>query len=351
MSLRPLVDIAAENERVHALAARAKEAAAGGEAVAVRASTMLRPLLLATLLEDERGLGERPVLLVAPDDRSARDLAADLRAYLAPRRVRYYPSRGTGYASHVTPPPHLVGLRIDALDALGREPDAIVVASATALAEAVPDSSLRPAGFAISKGEEIELGAVADDLVGAGYERVEQVEERGQFAVRGGILDVYPATEERAVRIELFGDEVESMRWFSTFTQRSLGEAERVELAPAAELDAEHRELAELAAMAAEEEGKESPNLAEALPLDQFRAPLDLVPEAAAVVLVGSEEIEPALRDHWEDATTAMHADDAQHLYVDVAEPLAARAALSLTTAGEDDSDAFRASRAESPAR
>ena len=84
----------------------------------MRASTMLRPLLLAALLEDDRGLAGRPALLVSPDDRSARDLAADLRAYLAPRRVRLYPSRGTGYASHVTPPPHLVGLRIDALDAL-----------------------------------------------------------------------------------------------------------------------------------------------------------------------------------------------------------------------------------------
>ncbi len=351
MSLRPLIDIAAENERVHALAGRAKAAANGGEGVALRASTMLRPLLLATLLEDERGLGERPVLLVGADDRSARDLAADLRAYLAPRRVRFYPSRGTGYASHVSPPAHLVGLRIDALDALVSEADAIVVASATALAEAVPDASLRPAGFAIEKGEEIELGAVAEDLVAAGYERVEQVEERGQFAVRGGILDAFPATEERAVRIELFGDEVESMRWFSTFTQRSLGEAERVELAPAAEMDAEHRELAELAAMAAEEEGGESPNLAEVLPLEHFRAPLDLVPEAAAVVLVGAEEIEPALRDHWEDVTTAMHADDAQHLYVDVADPLGERASLSLATAGEEDEDAFRASRAESPAR
>ncbi len=351
MSLRPLIDIAAENERVHALASRARAAASGGESVAVRASTMLRPLLLAALVEDERGLGERPVLLVAPDDRSARDLAADLRAYLAPRRVRFYPSRGTGYASHVTPPPHLVGLRIDALDALGSEPDALVVASATALAEAVPDASLRPAGFAIELGEEIELGAVSEDLVAAGYERVEQVEERGQFAVRGGILDAFPATEERAVRIELFGDEVESMRWFSTFTQRSLGEAQRVELAPAAEMDAEHRELAELAAMTAEEEGGETPGLAEVLPLEHFRAPLELVPEAAAVVLVGAEEIEPALRDHWEDATTAMHADDAQHLYVDVAAPLTERAALSLTVAGDEDEDAFRASRAESPAR
>jgi transcription-repair coupling factor (superfamily II helicase) len=358
MSLRPLIDIAAENERVHALASRVR-AAAGGEAMGARVSTMLRPLLLATLLEDDRGLAERPALIVAPDDRSARDLAADLRAYLAPRRVRLYPSRGTGYASHVTPPPHLVGLRIDALDALGAEADAIVIASAVALAEAVPDSSLRPAGFAIELGEEIELTGVADDLIAAGYERVEQVEERGQFAVRGGILDVYPATEERAVRIELFGDEVESMRWFSTFTQRSLGEAERVELAPAAELDAEHRELAELAAMAAEEEGAESPNLAEALPLEHFRAPLDLVPDSAAVVLVAAEEIEPALRDHWEDVTTAMHAEDAQHLYVDVAEPLAARAALALTGVGDDDEDGdapnvggtFRAARAESPAR
>jgi transcription-repair coupling factor (superfamily II helicase) len=357
MSLRPLIEIAAENERVHALVGRVRDAAEGGEGATVRASAMLRPLLLAALLEDDRGLAGRPALLVGADDRSARDLAADLRSYLAPRRVRLYPSRGTGYASHVTPPAHLVGLRIDALDALGAEEDAIVVASATALAEAVPDASLRPAGFAIELGEEIELEAVADDLVGAGYERVEQVEERGQFAVRGGILDVYPATEERAVRIELFGDEVESMRWFSTFTQRSLGDAQRVELAPAAEMDAEHRELAELAAMAAEEGGGESPNLAEVLPLEHFRAPLELVPERAAVVLVGEEEIDPALRDHWEDATTAMHAEDAQHLYVDVAEPLNERAALALTGTGEggeqeeEGDEPFRAARAESPAR
>jgi transcription-repair coupling factor (superfamily II helicase) len=364
MSLRPLLDLALESERLHALAAEVRAAADGsGTPGEVRASTTLRPLLLAALLEDDRGLADRPALLVSADDRSARDLAADLRAYLAPRRVRLYPSRGTGYASSITPPPHLVGLRIDALDALVSEPDALVVASATALAEAVPDASLRPAGFALALEEEVDLGAVAEDLVGAGYERVEQVEERGQFAVRGGILDVFPATEERAVRIELFGDEIESMRWFSTFTQRSLGEAERVELAPAAELDAEHRELAEIAAAEAAEakaaggNGDGGPggdglaNLQELLPLDRFRAPLDLIPEAAAVVLAAAEEIEPALRDNWEDVTTAMHDADAQHLYVDVAEPLAARAALSVTGVGEDDEAAFRASRAESPAR
>ncbi len=348
MSLRPLLDAAHDDERFSALVSRLD--ASAPEAETVRVSGALRPYLLAALLEDEGGLEGAPALLVAADDRAARLLATELRAYLAPRRVRYYPSRGTGYASHVAPPPHLVGLRIDALDALGAESDAIVVASAIALAEAVPDASLRPAGFAIELREELDLGAVADDLTAAGYQRIDQVTERGQFALRGGILDVYPATEERAVRIELFGDEVESLRWFSTFTQRSLGEAERVELAPAAELAPEHRELAEIAAAEAAG-GGEVPDLADVVPIESFQAPLDLIPEAASVVLTADDEIEPALRDHWEDVTTAMHAADAQRLYVEVAEPLAKRAVLAITGAGPDDSDAFRAARAESPAR
>ena len=64
------------------------------------------------------------------------------------------------------------------------------------------------------------------------------------------------------MRLELFGDEIESLRWFSTFTQRSLGDAERVELAPAAELAAEHRELAEMAL----EDDEERPDIARAAP-------------------------------------------------------------------------------------
>ena len=348
MSLRPLLDTAYEDERYRSLADRL-DAASPGSPVTVRVSGTLRPFLIAALLEDEAALAG-PALVVAPDDRSARQLASEMRSFLAPRRVRYYPSRGTGYASHVAPPPHLVGLRIDALDALRAESDPVVVASAIALAEAVPDASLRPAGFAIERGEEVDLGAVADDLAAAGYERVDQVTERGHFAARGGILDVYPATEERAVRIELFGDEVESLRWFSTFTQRSLGDADRVELAPAAELDLQHRELAEMAAAEARE-GGEPPDLADVVPIESFGAPLDAVPESAAVLLAADDEIEPALRDHWEDVTTAMHDADARRLYVEVAEPLAARASLSITGTGADDPEAFRAARAESPAR
>src|SRR4029079_9045270 len=127
-------------------------------------------------------------------------------------------------------------------------------------------------GFDIEKGGLLDLEETANQLVDCGYERVDQVEERGQSRIRGDILDVYPATEERAVRCELFDVEVERLTWFSTFTQRSLEEAERVEIAPAAELAHEHRELAE---MAAATEESERPDVADVLPVDRFREMLD----------------------------------------------------------------------------
>src|ERR1700704_3839049 len=77
-------------------------------------SASLRPYVIAALADKH----ERPTLVVVGDDRAARDLAADLRAWLTPRPVRYYPSRGVAYESHLKPPPHLVGLRVAALDAL-----------------------------------------------------------------------------------------------------------------------------------------------------------------------------------------------------------------------------------------
>src|ERR1700680_3618909 len=81
-------------------------------------SGSLRPYAIAALAEIDDAARARPTLVVVGDDRAARDLAADLRAWLAPRRVRYYPSRGVAYESHLAPPPHLVGLRVAALDAL-----------------------------------------------------------------------------------------------------------------------------------------------------------------------------------------------------------------------------------------
>src|SRR5487761_2324907 len=116
-------------------------------------SSALRPYLIAALAELNEESRSRPTLIVVGDDRAARDLAGDLRAWLAPRRVRYYPSRGVAYESHLAPPPHLVGLRVAALDALldASGPDAevppeghpVVVVSAVALSEKVPDPELR----------------------------------------------------------------------------------------------------------------------------------------------------------------------------------------------------------------
>jgi transcription-repair coupling factor (superfamily II helicase) len=325
-------------------------AADGGEAFV---SLSLRPYLIAALLARDP---ERPAIVVAGDDRAARDLAAGLRAWLAPRSVRYYPSRGVTYESHLTPPPHLVGLRIAALDSLIDPAEQnhgapVVVVSAVALSEKVPDRTMRPHGFVLRTGDLIDLDETALDLVAAGYERVDQVEDRGQFAVRGGLLDVFSATEDRAVRVDLFGDEIESLRWFSTFTQRSLGDADCVEVAPAAELAPEHRELAEIAAL---EEPADRPDIAELLPIENFHPLLELIGEQASVTIAGAEDVEPALADHWQDVSATIDDEDAQHLYVEPAQVIAAlaqRVKVRLSSIDQDQTYAFRGQAADVAAR
>jgi transcription-repair coupling factor (superfamily II helicase) len=341
--LRSLLTYAKHDKSVGALADAARH-----EPQRVFVSASMRPYLLASLIDDDP---DRSALVVAGDDRAARDLAADLRAFLSPRPVRFYPARGMRYESHLAPPPHLVGLRVAALDALLSDKPAVLVTSAVALAEKLPDPELRPHGFEIEKGGLLDLDEVAGRLVACGYGRVEQVEDRGEFAIRGDILDVYPATEERAVRCELFDIEVERLTWFSTFTQRSLEEAERVEIAPAAELAPEHRELAEIAA---ESDESERPDVAEVLPVERFGELLDLVPDDALVAVSAEEELAPALRDYWEDVTTSFHDADAHHLYVPPEEldaSLARRAALRLSSISQDQPHEFRAQSADSAAR
>ncbi|HUA50397.1 MAG TPA: transcription-repair coupling factor [Solirubrobacteraceae bacterium] len=314
-------------------------------------SQSLRPYLLAALLDRDP---TTPVIVVAGDDRAARDLAAGLKTWLEPRSVRYYPSRGVTYESHLAPPPHLVGLRIAALDALMESGDGqapVVVVSAVALSEKVPDPILRPHGFVLKPGELMDLDETAMDLVAAGYERVDQVEDRGQFAIRGGLLDVFPATEDRAVRVDLFGDEIDSLRWFSTFTQRSLGDAELVEIAPAAELAEEHRELAEIAAL---EDEADRPDIAELLPVENFHPFLELAPQDASIVIAGEEDVAPALADHWQDVTAAFKDRDARHLYVDeqtIAQALQNRANIRLSSIDQDQPFQFRAQAADVQAR
>src|SRR3954466_4639470 len=345
MSLRQLLTYAHKNPDVRELIDASGNGNGGSERAFVSAS--LRPYLLAALLDANP---EKPALVIAGDDRAARDLAADLKQFLSPRVVRFYPARGVRYESHLAPPPHLVGLRVAALDSLTQGP-AVVVASAAALAEKVPDPALRPHGFTIEKGGLIDLEETADKLAAAGYERVEQVEDRGQFAIRGDILHVYPATQERAVRCELFDIEVERLTFFSTFTQRSLEEAEKIEIAPAAEIGPEHRELSEMAAL---EEAGQRPDVAEVLPVERFCDVLSLVPADSLIAIAAEEEIEPSLADYWEEVTTSFHDEDAHHLYLSpdtLREELDKRTSLRLSSISQDQPHEFRAQGADTAAR
>ena len=161
-------------------------------------SQALRPYLLAALADRDV---RRPTVVVAGDDRSARDLAADLRAWLRPRPVRFYPSRGVAYESHLTPPPHLVGLRVAALDALLDTPEGseqpVVVVSAVALSEKVPDPKLRPHGFTLRVGELLDLDEAATDLV------VEEVDADGALLRRRVDVQQPAANGELAALLDL----------------------------------------------------------------------------------------------------------------------------------------------------
>ena len=358
-ALRTLLGFIGEDEPALKLARE------GGHAFV---SSSLRPYLIAALVDADDAARARASMVVVGDDRAARDLASDLRAWLAPRRVRYYPSRGVAYESHLAPPAHLVGLRVAALDALlaagsaaadaeGDQP--VVVVSAVALSEKVPDPALRPHSFTLRVGELLDLDECAAELVSAGYERADQVEERGQFALRGGLLDIFPATEERAVRVDMFDVEIESLRWFSTFTQRSLGDVDEVEIAPAAELALEHRELAEIAAATGtfsggERAGEERPDIAELLPVERFGALLDLVGEETELLVAAEEELGPALKDHWSDVCAAFGDADAHHLYVSperISETLEQRTRTWLSALSSGQEIELRAQSADTAAR
>jgi transcription-repair coupling factor (superfamily II helicase) len=219
--LHPFVQELRESERLRAFAEAFPAAA--------RVSEPALPLLLAALHEE---LG-RPLVLLAPEDADARDLAEAVAWFIGDERVALLPSRGVHWESGLEPAPHLVGERARALDVLAR--GGLVCASASALAEGLPREELRPDPIRIAPGEEVSLEQLSESLALAGYERVERADERGQFAVRGGLVDVFPTTGREPLRVEFWGDEIEQMRAFSPFTQRALHPVEAAVVYPAAE--------------------------------------------------------------------------------------------------------------------
>src|SRR3954454_22118113 len=194
-----------------------------------RVSEAALPLVLAALHEHLA----RSLVCVLPDDADARDAAEAAGWFLGAERVALMPGRGVHWGSGLEPPPHLVGERARALDVLAH--GGLVCASAAALAEPVPPPGARPEPLSVARVDLHERDELTERLALAGYERVERAEERGQFAVRGDIIDVFPTTGREPIRIELFGDEVEAMRVFSPFTQRALRPVDNARIFPAAE--------------------------------------------------------------------------------------------------------------------
>ena len=205
---------------------------------AARVSEPLLPAFLAALWH-ERCVGDgadAAVVSLVSDDGDARDLADAVSWYLGEEDVGVLTSRGVRRDSGLAPPVHLVGERARALDVAAR--GGVVCASAIGLAERVAPPDVRAQRIDLALGEDTPVEFLVELLVEAGYEHVERVEQRGELAVRGGLVDVYPSTGGEPVRIDLLGDEIESLRAFSPYTQRTIKPLERVTIFPASELRA-----------------------------------------------------------------------------------------------------------------
>lgn len=208
--------------------------------------------IIAGLLRKRASAG-RPAsaLVVTPTGRRAESVAAALGAYLDDAEILTFPAWETLPHERLSPSPDTVGKRLDTLRRIvtwtGERP-LVVVASVRAalqpLAANLGDAA--PLELRIG-GRGIELEDAVEQLVERAYSRVDMVSRRGEFAVRGGILDVFPPTADHPLRVEFFGDEVDQIRAFSVADQRSLpGDIESVSLAASRELllTAEVRERA-----------------------------------------------------------------------------------------------------------
>ncbi len=179
------------------------------------------------------------VLHVARDDARLARLR-DLLAFFDPGlRVLSFPAWDTLPYDRVSPNGELVSRRMATLSALAERPSGPLVVLTTvsaALQRVPPRDSVEGAVFAACAGAPLDIEALAAFCERNGYVRTATVREPGEFAQRGGIVDLFPPDAEEPVRLDLFGDEVESIRRFDPVSQRSTGPADALELRPASEL-------------------------------------------------------------------------------------------------------------------
>ncbi len=277
----------------------------------------IRPVLMAALAA-ARG-ADRPILAVTATFREAEELTEALQCLVEPGTVAYYPAWETLPHERLSPRSDTVGRRLAVLRRLAHPDPSDETTGPIKILVAPVRSVLQPqvAGLAdlrpvqLHVGDSVELEDVTERLSAAAYHRVDLVERRGEFAVRGGIIDVFPPTEEHPLRVDFFGDDVEEIRYFAVADQRSLEIAEHGLWAPpcrellltdevrarAAVLAKEHPELAELFEKLAEGhaiEGMES--LAPVL-VDHMELLVDLMPAGTHVVVSDPERVRARAHD------------------------------------------------------
>jgi transcription-repair coupling factor (superfamily II helicase) len=193
-----------------------------------------RPYVIATLASALK----QPLLIVVSDELQAGQMVETLKAFMAnPSDVFFLPDRDALPYERLIGDAATTQQRLQAFIAMvERERTSIVVCSARVLSQPViPPQELSTSLFTIEPGQEVDLTLMLEHLYNLGYEPVTEVEEPGQFSHRGGIVDLFPPTLSRPVRVEFFGDEVESLRSFDQETQRSLNPMHSCIIGPARE--------------------------------------------------------------------------------------------------------------------
>ncbi|MFZ0158292.1 MAG: transcription-repair coupling factor, partial [Kineosporiaceae bacterium] len=189
-----------------------------------------RALVLAAIADAEPRGADRPVLVVTATGRESEDVAAALRSYLPREAVAELPAWETLPHERLSPRSDTVGRRLAVFRRLAHPsatdpaagPIRVLVAPVRAVLQPVVAGLGELEPVTMVAGDERSLDAVVQALVDAAYTRTDMVERRGEFAVRGGILDVFPPTQDHPLRVEFWGDTVEEVRWFSVADQRSL---------------------------------------------------------------------------------------------------------------------------------